>query len=317
MTRLHRIVAIGFLLGLCYAGYAVAAATESTTTTPAQTVAIAGETFVATSPSGLAVQVVVPSRVLTLPGQTVPVPTSTVTETVTVPLTTELGTTSDPGTTADPGTTGGTAPATPDPASGTSITTDAFWGCTKPLSSYGTLPITVHSSVPNSVQYAVGLDAGCRGDGNDSTIDLILDVDGNGADQGPNNDAVKVRGAEDLQVTGDIECGARAPGAHQDGVQAQRGSNVTFDHLTSGNDISGAWTCWGAGGSYFVSATGVLTDVVCDHCSLVSWNQGLGINSGLRSGARDSYFRTHRATACRVVGGSQPVNTGNTCVRRP
>ena len=206
-----------------------------------------------------------------------------------------------------------------NPASGgSSITTHSFWDCTAPVASYGALPLTVHVIVPNTSTFGAALDSGCTGDGNPNTVDLILDVQGNGADIGPNDDALKVRGAASLEVSGHVDCGARAAGAHQDGVQVQRGHDVTFEGLTTGSRADGSWTCNGSGGAFFVSAVGgdsEVTNVVCDGCQMVTANQGLGINSGVASGARNSYFRSVRATPCRVVGGIGPVNENNTCIQ--
>jgi hypothetical protein len=59
---------------------------------------------------------------------------------------------------------------------------------------------------------------GCRGDGNRGTVDLILDVNGNGRDRGTAYDAVRIgMNARDLVVTGDVECGRRHtnPNIHQ------------------------------------------------------------------------------------------------------
>ena len=213
----------------------------------------------------------------------------------------------------------GPAPPT-SPAAPNEITTHSFWDCTQPITSYGnhTLPLTVHVIVANTSTYGAALDTGCVGDGNPSTVDLILDVKGNAAGIGSNDDALKVRGASNLTVSGHIDCGLRAPGAHQDGVQVQHGHNVLFEGLTTGNHATGTPTCNGSGGAFFVSAVGgdaEVTNVICDHCDMVTANQGLGINSGISSGARNSYFRSIRATPCRVVGGVTPVNDNNTCIK--
>jgi hypothetical protein len=69
-------------------------------------------------------------------------------------------------------------------------------------------------------------------------------------------DAVRIGlDAHDLVVTGNVECGARHtdPSIHQDIVQALSGSRITFVDFTSGDPSSGRWTCWGAGGGWYVT----------------------------------------------------------------
>jgi hypothetical protein len=97
---------------------------------------------------------------------------------------------------------------------------------------------------------------GCRGDGDRRTVDLILDVNGNGRDRGTAFDAVRIgMDSRGLVVTGDVECGARHtnPNIHQDIVQALSGRNIVFRDFTSGHPRSGQWTCWGAGGGWYVT----------------------------------------------------------------
>jgi hypothetical protein len=196
-----------------------------------------------------------------------------------------------------------------EPAAGTTITvTSGQWTCSGPLSGFGPLPIKVVHDAPNGAYNAIRLDGTCSGDGDPSTIDLILDVRGNGGNRGPGIDAVKLDsvGVHDIEITGRIECGAVAGAAHQDGVQVQRGKRVTFIGLRSGNVVSGARTCFGAGGMFFISSLSGLAgveDVVCRGCVLVGENQGIGVNTSTRSGATGSIFRTFRASPCRVVGG--------------
>src|SRR5262249_1078119 len=84
------------------------------------------------------------------------------------------------------------------PVPGTLITTSAPWRCDQPLSSYGALPIKIVSTVPNSISAnAISLSDGCSGDGDPNTVDLILDVRGDGAGQGTGGDAVKIGNPHD------------------------------------------------------------------------------------------------------------------------
>jgi hypothetical protein len=206
------------------------------------------------------------------------------------------------------------------PAAGTVITTNRPWNCTGPLSSFGTLPIKVVSTIANASandnDNAVSL-RGCSGDGDPATIDLILDIRGNRGAVGTSYDAVRIgQNAHDLVVTGNAECGARSsnPSIHQDIVQALSGNRIEFRDFTSGNPETGQWTCWGAGGGWYITwaNAGIPTDLICLRCKLATFNQNLRIGESLRSGARDSVFGFSRSYGIFIENAArEPVNVNN------
>jgi hypothetical protein len=206
------------------------------------------------------------------------------------------------------------------PAAGTVITTNRPWNCTGPLSSFGTLPVKVVSTIANASandnDNAVSL-RGCSGDGDPATIDLILDIRGNRGAVGTSYDAVRIgQNAHDLVVTGNAECGARSsnPSIHQDIVQALSGSRIEFRDFTSGNPETGQWTCWGAGGGWYVTwaNAGIPTDLICLRCKLATFNQNLRVGESLRSGARDSVFGFSRSYGLFIENAArEPVNVNN------
>jgi hypothetical protein len=200
------------------------------------------------------------------------------------------------------------------------LVSNQVWKCNQPLASYGRLPITVDQTWDNNlaaqadVADGVWLESGCTGDNDPSTIDLILNVRGNGADVGTSDDAVTVKqGAHDIQITGRIDCGAIRNGAHQDGVQINGGTRITFYDLHSGDPSTRKFTCWGAGGLFYPSSTnGYPTDVLCVRCVMVGYNQGLRVDDSLRSGARDSTFMSRIPIAVNRNGDAEsPVNDNN------
>jgi hypothetical protein len=206
------------------------------------------------------------------------------------------------------------------PAAGTVITTNRPWNCTGALSSFGTLPIKVVSTIANASandnDNAVSL-RGCSGDGDPATIDLILDIRGNRGAVGTSYDAVRIgQNAHDLVVTGNAECGARSsnPSIHQDIVQALSGNRIEFRDFTSGNPETGQWTCWGAGGGWYITwaNAGIPTDLICLRCKLATFNQNLRIGESLRSGARDSVFGFSRSYGIFIENvAREPVNVNN------
>jgi hypothetical protein len=128
--------------------------------------------------------------------------------------------------------------------------------CRGRLRNYGCLPIKVISNMPNPGDGDAIRLIGCRGDGKRSTVDLILDVNGNGRDRGTAYDAVRIgMNARDLVVTGDVECGRRHtnPSIHQDIVQALSGRNIYFRNFTSGHPRRGSGPAGGAGGGWYVT----------------------------------------------------------------
>jgi hypothetical protein len=214
-------------------------------------------------------------------------------------------------------------PPPPDePVPGTTITTSSPWSCTGDIRNFGPLPVKVISTIanrgPNDNDNAINL-RGCYGDGNPATIDLIIDVRGNGAGTGTSYDAVRIgQDARDLVVTGNAECGARHATVHQDIVQALSGRNITFVNFTSGDPETGRWTCWGAGGGWYVSHAngGIPTDLLCLRCKLATYNQNMRIDTAIRSGARDSTFGYSRSYGIFIGPDAvDPINVNNRVIR--
>ena len=208
---------------------------------------------------------------------------------------------------------------------------DTQFRCDRPLSSYGRLPLKVVLEYTPGRIYtgngAVDLITGCVGDGNSNTIDLIVDVRGDGRTYGPGQDALKVRlDARDIQITGNADCGPRQAGAHQDGIQLQGGTNIAFVDFTVGNYDAGLATCQGAGGAFFYSGangnTPQDTDVVrgkyigCNHSLLMGSGSGSVSDAMFRSGRTDGTdpVCTGFAASPACQGGSGSITTRNlTC----
>ena len=138
---------------------------------------------------------------------------------------------------------------------------------------------------------------------------------------GTSYDVVRIgQNAHDLVVTGSAECGARNsnPSIHQDIVQALSGARITFVDFTSGDPFTGRWTCWGAGGGWYITwaNAGIPTDLICLRCILATYNQNLRIGESIRSGARDSVFGYSRSYGIFVETVAQsPVNENNRVIR--
>lgn len=202
-------------------------------------------------------------------------------------------------------------------APGRVIRTRRSWECTGRLRRYGRLPIKVISNMPNPGNGDAIRLVGCRGDGNRRTVDLILDVNGNGGDRGTAFDGVKVgQDTRDVVVTGDVECGRRHtdPSVHQDTVQVMSGRNIVFRRFTSGSPRRGRWTCWGAGGGWFVAwgNGGIPRNVVCNRCRIATFNQAMRLHDSIRSGARRSIFGFSRSYGIFIGPEAQrPVNKRN------
>jgi hypothetical protein len=205
-------------------------------------------------------------------------------------------------------------------APGRVIRTRRTWQCNGSLRRYGRLPIKVVSRIRNPGRADAIKLFGCFGDGNPSTVDLILDVRGNRRGIGTGYDAVKIgHSAHDLVITGRANCGRRAPGAHQDGVQVMSGRRIKFRDFRSGAPRKGWWTCWGAGGGFFVAHVQewIPYRVVCVRCRIANYNQSMRIHDSIRSGARYSIFSYVRAAPGLVIGPEavRPVNVRNRVIR--
>lgn len=203
--------------------------------------------------------------------------------------------------------------------------TNQAWECTQPLSNYGPLPVKVivHSTGPWNSGWGMSAGNGCVGDGNPDTVDLIGFVEGNGArsTRGVSEDAFKTRGADNgprnIQITGRFECGPTAPGAHQDMVQFQGGTNVTLVGVSSGNWQQGLATCPGAGGVIYTNGG---TNVNIVDSFFVGCNHGILGGNAQQNEVRDSGSRTSRTDGSdpncpNSGGGSHPCGAGPTYVR--
>ncbi len=202
---------------------------------------------------------------------------------------------------------------------GTTIRTAENWECDRPLEQYGDLPIIVKSRIEDQAQplEAVTLSGpDCAGDGNPQTVDLVLEIEGDGAEIGSTSDAVKVRlGAHDIEVTGFADCGESHPGVQQNGIHVMLGYRITFRGFRIGDADARTPTCDGAGGALSIEERSEEDpepeDVVCVRCTIVSPNRGLYVGDSVRSGARDSTFVAARE-AFVEPGAVDPVLSGNT-----
>lgn len=199
------------------------------------------------------------------------------------------------------------------------VITDSQWRCRQPLARYareagGTLPLKVTARFTTYVETSgpvIDLREGCRGDGTDA-IDLILDIQGDGRTRGGINDGLSVKlDARDIDITGNIDCGPRAPGSHQDGIQAQGARNITFVDLEIGDWDDQRATCTGASGGIDISLGGI-ADIVpaghaCIRCRVIACRRG--INLGVSRGVRvvDSLFRSGNPAER-----EEPLATGET-----
>jgi hypothetical protein len=197
--------------------------------------------------------------------------------------------------------------------------------CDRPLARYGRLPLKVVINFTAGRRFgangAIDLVTGCAGDGDSNTIDLIVDVKGNGRTYGAGHDAMKVRQRagylRGIQITGRVQCGPRFNrAAHQDGVQLQGGRNITFVDFRVGRYDLGRSTCQGAGGAFFYSgASGyVPTNIDVVRGRYIACNHSLF--AGLGSGSvRGAMFRSGRTDGtdprCRGFAGSIPCDIRN------
>ena len=193
--------------------------------------------------------------------------------------------------------------------------------CSQPLSNYGPLPLKItwdfaaNRNPSWGDQGALDLVAGCTGDGNPDTIDLIAYVPGDGRSYGSSGGAAKFRappGPTNIQVTGVFQCGPVAAGsaAHQDVWQFQGGSassNLAIVNGVSGNWHAGTATCVGAGGATFWSTT---NDIDILGGQYVTCNHGFfGAGQGTAGNRVDGAgFRTGRTEA--ASGGGDPRCVG-------
>src|SRR5688500_9821513 len=162
--------------------------------------------------------------------------TETVRETTTVVVTTTPPTTTEP----PPG--GCTVDDTSGCVPGTTVRNvmNQTLECNRALSSYGPLPILfVVDSNDNFPGIGFRFAAGCTGDSNPESIDLMFDVRGNGRTFGPQDDALRLTnahpGASNIQATGVANCGRNEGSFHQDWMQVLGGTNVLLVDVVSGD----------------------------------------------------------------------------------
>jgi hypothetical protein len=160
--------------------------------------------------------------------------------------------------------------------------TDETWSCDRPLARYGTLPIKVVTRFTNNLtRFGVRLDPGCTGDRDPTTIDLILDIQGDGQTFGTGDDAIRITnsspGATNIQITGHADCGKKQSAFHQDGIHAIGGTRITFVDFTIGDWDRGIATCQGAGGAVFYSGAAGLAprDMTVIRGRFIACNHGL------------------------------------------
>jgi hypothetical protein len=156
----------------------------------------------------------------------------------------------------------------------------------------------------------VSLSDGCTGDGDPTTIDLIVHITGDGRTYGLQGDALKLTGSvgpSNIQITtgeGAINCGPREGSdatsvTHQDAIQVQSGHDIGFYDVTIGDWSGRRATCWGAGGAFFLSSANGHSgqNITVDGMRAIACNHGLNGNA---SGAPTSgtvsrsVFRTGR-----------------------
>ena len=209
---------------------------------------------------------------------------------------------------------------------GTTIRTGDTWVCEGPLEDYGELPITVRSRMDNGVARPRPAEAvilsgpDCTGDGDPQTIDLVLEIEGNGAELGPASSAVKVKlGAHDIQISGFANCGAAADGVQQSAIHVMLGYRITFADFDVGDLETEEATCRGTWGTFVIEERSRKDpepeDVVCVRCTLVSGDRALYIGRSLRSGSRHSIFISERNLFV-ASGAEEPVTVANVW-RRP
>jgi len=156
------------------------------------------------------------------------------------------------------------------------ILSNTTWHCRSQVD-LALVRVTLHGQSMD----AIHLDRGCKG-----TI-RRLEVVGNGGGVGPGGDAVKVHdGAHDLRILGGtIDCGEKAPGKHQDAIQAMGGSDVIFEDIDSR---------YCANSFMFINSgrnrRGLPTQVQCIGCTAATRNYSIFVGRSVDSGARQSSF---------------------------
>jgi hypothetical protein len=127
-------------------------------------------------------------------------------------------------------------------------------------------------------------------------------------------DAVKVGGATDVVIaSGRVTCTGRLSTGHQDGIQAQSGTRVTFQEVVIDCRTANSAALFISRASTSVPTP---TDVVCERCTILGANTTVNLKTSLRSGVRDSRicpsFPSSSLTFRIDASAVEPVNVGNT-----
>jgi hypothetical protein len=151
---------------------------------------------------------------------------------------------------------------------------------------------TRHANISPGV---VEIRHGCRGDGNSNTIDLILEIHGDGRTKGGTSDAIKVReDPHDIQITGFANCGPRNAIGHQDGAQIMGGNTIEFIDFRWGKWKKRRATCQGAAGTFVPGSLNgwPVRNIACIRCRSVSCNHGMSIGPSVGNVVRNSRWRS-------------------------
>ncbi len=120
---------------------------------------------------------------------------------------------------------------------------------------------------------------------------------------------------EELRITGSIQCGRRVLDAHQDAIQLQGGTNITFVNVEAGGDfVAGLSTCHNAGGGPFYSLNNN-TNVDVLGGRFIGCNKALnGNNAGSGINVTSARFRSGRNDGtdpnCDFASSAPCINTG-------
>jgi hypothetical protein len=191
--------------------------------------------------------------------------------------------------------------------SGGTVVLDHTWTCTSHVDlALVQVKISPQTDGPQPREDAVHLRDGCTGRIGKLVVDQW------------SGDGVKVaQGVHDLTVDGgSVRCHAKAPVAHQDGIQVMGGENILFRDLAidCGREHDRL-----INSNLFIKKAGRSTsppkDVVCDGCRLGGWAaHTVDIQASVGSGIRNSTLCPARFPHLTLTIGpeaSEPVNSRN------
>jgi hypothetical protein len=193
-------------------------------------------------------------------------------------------------------TTAMSSPADIYPSGNLVVMLNASWNCRSAVD------LDLVKVVTDRGDWAVTLDPGCTG--RIARLEATTSYE----------DAVKVRGATDVVIaSGKLTCARRDSAGHQDGVQAQNGTRVTFQEVVIDCRTANS-------AAFFVSRSSTSvptpTDIVCERCTILGANSTINLKTSLRSGVRDSLvcpaFPSSSLTYRIEASAIEPVNVGNT-----